>query len=367
MACCSQRTSRRRKRLNQRCATSTTQRRGGWRSGWPGGGNGWAALRLGRDVRGVAARRGGRAARVVVVAPVQAQVPRPARRPGGAIDRRVEQVGQLLHVGAVGPASGPSPAGRPAHRSAGAAWSPHFPRSVGFAPVASASPGPPCILEAPGGGATLPRQMGGRRTAAPLSALTDAKSLPRLPPVRVRSMAELLHRRARRVPMDKVTAPRRPGRLPICADPQARRGGAPCCRRRSAASSGSTSPRRPDGLRPRRPRRARPPAPATHRGDGRWARPAAGLARRLGRAGGDPHRAGGDRPAVGAALRRADRGRLHGAGAQPAPDRRVGQQPRAAGAKTDALDAPDPGARACWPGWPARARSRRRRSRRCAR
>ena len=26
----------------------------------------------------------------------------------------------------------------------------------------------------------------------------------------------------------------------------------------------------------------------------------------------------------------------------------------------------DPGARACWPGWPARARSRRRRSRRCA-
>ena len=46
-ACFSERVSRRRKRLNQLCATSTTQRRGGWRSGWPGGGSGCAALALG--------------------------------------------------------------------------------------------------------------------------------------------------------------------------------------------------------------------------------------------------------------------------------------------------------------------------------
>ena len=46
-ACFSQRTRRRRNRLNQLWATSTTQRRGGWRSGWPGGGSGVAALVLG--------------------------------------------------------------------------------------------------------------------------------------------------------------------------------------------------------------------------------------------------------------------------------------------------------------------------------
>ena len=43
----SQRVTTRRKRLNQLCATLTTQRRGGCRSGLPGGGKGMAALALG--------------------------------------------------------------------------------------------------------------------------------------------------------------------------------------------------------------------------------------------------------------------------------------------------------------------------------
>jgi len=44
---CCRRMSRRRKRLNQAWATSTTQRRGRWRAGSPGGGKGGAALALG--------------------------------------------------------------------------------------------------------------------------------------------------------------------------------------------------------------------------------------------------------------------------------------------------------------------------------
>ena len=90
----SQRVSRRRKRLNQEWATSTTQRRG---EGLDGAG-------LGRDVRGAVVVASRLAAGVVVVAPVQEQVPprNLGRGLGVGGEGGAQQVLQLLHVRAVG-------------------------------------------------------------------------------------------------------------------------------------------------------------------------------------------------------------------------------------------------------------------------
>jgi hypothetical protein len=105
----------------------------------PGWGQRLRRARLGWDVRGVAMCCRRFPARDVIVAAVQAQVPRDVWR--GFDDLRVEQVTQFLHVGAVGPGED----GGEGHALAVGQQVPldaAFPRSVGFAPVACASPAP---------------------------------------------------------------------------------------------------------------------------------------------------------------------------------------------------------------------------------
>lgn len=78
---------------------------GSWPLTSPGGCAGGGSGRAGRgEMHGVAARRGGLPARVVIVARVEAEMARAGRGRQRHRDRdRVRQGGQLLHVGAVGP------------------------------------------------------------------------------------------------------------------------------------------------------------------------------------------------------------------------------------------------------------------------